>query len=124
MRRYRHGWQPYKGVSREVDADSLIRRLLRASDPTAPRSGVTPQVIAEKIGKKLLEHERCSEDTVAGRMGTGFESGDRATLSVEHDDLRVVVNISVHDLCADDDLDFDVDEPSDFGADDLSGDER
>ena len=119
-----YGGQPRKGLSRDVDADSLIRRLLRASDPTARKSSVAPQVIAEKIGQKLIEHEKCPEDTVAGRIGTGFESGDRARLSVEHDDLRVEVTISVRDRGAadafdfDDDGDLDLDDDDDFDFDD------
>ena len=123
-----YGGQPYKGVSRDVDADSLIRRLLRASDPTTPQAGVAPQVIAEKIGQKLLEHGKCPEDTVAGRMGTDFESGDQATLSVEHDDFLVEVTISVSDRGAAGDFDFDDDDDFNFDddelVDDLNGDER
>jgi hypothetical protein len=88
MRWNRQHWlrkrRPYPGVSRQMDADSLIDRLLRSADSAAAPSGLAPDVLAEEIGVKLREHGGVSRDTVVGRIGAGFRSGDNANLQVEH----------------------------------------
>jgi hypothetical protein len=121
MRWHRQHWlrkrRPYPGVSRQMGADSLIDRLLRSADSAAAPSGLAPDVLAEEIGVKLREHGGVSRDTVVGRIGAGFRSGDNANLQVEHGDLLVQVSISVHErdqyepgFAFDDDEDFNFDD--------------
>ena len=121
MRWNRQHWlrkrRPYPGVSRQMDADSLIDRLLRSADSAAAPSGLAPDVLAEEIGVKLREHGGVSRDTVVGRIGAGFRPGDNANLQVEHGDLLVQVSISVHErdqyepgFAFDDDEDFNFDD--------------
>jgi len=109
--------RPYPGVSREMDADSLIDRLLRSADSAAAPSGLAPDVLAEKIGRKLREHGDASQDSVVGRMGAGFRSGDHASLQVEDGDLLVHVSISVRER-GQYDTDFDFDDDDEFNFDD------
>ena len=87
----------YPGVSRQISADSLIDRLLRSADSSAAPSSLDPDVLAEEIGVKLRKHGGSSQDTVMGRIGTGFRPGDSASLDVERGDLLVHVSISVHE---------------------------
>lgn len=89
--------RPYPGVSRLMDADSLINRLLRSADSAAAPSGLALDVLAEEIGRKLREHEDTSRDSLVGRIGAGLRSGDNASLRFEHGDFLVYVNISVGD---------------------------
>ena len=129
MRWNRQHWlrkrRPYPGVSRQMDADSLIDRLLRSADSAAAPSSLAPDVLAEEIGVKLREHGDASRDTVVGRIGAGFRSGDNASLQVEHGDLLVHVSISVHERDQHDpDFAFDDDEDFNFDDEDLDEDRK
>ena len=124
MQWYRQHWlrkrRPYPGVSRQMGADSLIDRLLRSADSAAAPSSLAPDVLAEEIGVKLREHGDASQDSVVGRMGAGFRSGDHASLQVEDGDLLVHVSISVRERDQDDaGFAFDDDDEFDFDDDDL-----
>jgi hypothetical protein len=86
---------------------------------------LAPDVLAEEIGVKLREHGGVSRDTVVGRIGAGFRSGDNANLQVEHGDLLVRVSISVHERDQHDpDFAFDDDEDFDFDDEDLDEDRK
>ncbi len=127
MQWYRQHWlrkrRPYPGVSRQMGADSLIDRLLRSEDSAAAPSSLAPDVLAEEIGVKLREHGGVSRDTVMGRIGAGFRSGDNANLQVEHGDLLVQVSISVHERDQDEPgFAFDDDEDFNFDDEDLDED--
>ena len=105
------GLKPYTGVTREADVDSLIERLMRHGDPDPAAPRVMPDALAGEIKRKLDEHAASSANTVVSGIGSGFEAGDRAEITLNHGGLQFRIKVEALGYQNDDDdFDFDLDD--------------